>query len=560
MKVVPPNDRRPGVAGILVAVMLFAMIFTAGIGYLLYTTSSNLSSYQANQQALAAHVGANEEQLVFSSSKTCVTNLPITVNNTGGIPLSVMSVFVKDSTGKLISPPGVMAMGGPYTSATGPLNLAVGGSGQFTLTGYSYNCNTMPIVYIYLLTSRGNIFGTQYPLAASVTTTTMLSSYFTTLAAPGGGGGNSLVVVMAATPVQVFSGNIITDNVSIFNYAAQSMTGATLQPSVPAWNTTGTATLTSQGCSGPYTPPGQQSDPSGTIPGYSGSGAAPHIYYLCTYKASSGAVGGLASFSGWAKATEGSTLVESASVTSNLVQIGGLTNVLYQGAFSSNFFFFKYTSCTNQPSGGMGGYSYPSGCTTNTSYPPTSVYNLPEGDAISGGSNYYVAFYVQITNNYNTTLPILQYTFEQFEQSAGDESDWWIVGSNTTMTNNVYYPNYKPGGTSVPTLTAYPTDCATVNSQGFPTDKSCLYVDPGKTVTITLAACGPSLAYWDWGGTRYGSSFDSGASGCTSSTPNIDSGGSSSGSATAGITVISFAYKGQILTEDIAFQGVAFTS
>jgi hypothetical protein len=249
-------------------------------------------------------------------------------------------------------------------------------------------------------------------------------------------------------------------------------------------------------------------------------------------------------------------------VTSNLVQVGGLTNVLYQGAFSSNFFFFKYSSCTNAPSSARGGgYSYSSpGCTTNVAIPPASPNSLPEGTVMSDGSNYYVAYYVRVTNNFNTSLPILQYTYEQFEQSSGGESDWWIVGVNSTSFTNygAYYPTYAPGSSPyLPTLTAYPTDCAAVNSKNIPTDTSCIYVNPGKTVILTLAACGPSTAgvpaNWDWGGTRYASSFDS-TTGCTSATPSFGSGGS----ATAGITVISFEYKGQILMEDIAFQGVAF--
>ena len=348
------RDRRSAVAGILVAVMLFAIIFTAGMGYLFYTTTSNLSSYQAGQQALAARVAANQERLNLNVIKVG-NDLLITVNNTGGIPLSVVSAFVKDPTGKLSA---------LCTNAKGPLNLAVGETGQFTISSicYSYSSGT---IIINLLTSRGNVFTTQYPFVTSVTTATTLINFSETINAPGGGGGNSLVVLMVATPVQVFAGNIITNNVTIFNYASGQMTGAVLQPAVPNWNTTGTATLASQGCKGPYAPPGQQADLSGTIPGYSGAGMAPHIYYLCTYKASSGAVGGLASFSGLATAIQGSTTVESASVTSNLVQIGGLTNSLYQGAFSSNFFFFKYSSCTNAPSGSSSSYTYPSGCTTN---------------------------------------------------------------------------------------------------------------------------------------------------------------------------------------------------
>jgi hypothetical protein len=306
---------------------------------------------------------------------------------------------------------------------------------------------------------------------------------------------------------------------------------------VPWSNVTGTASLNNPSCSGPYTPPGKVPDPGGTIPGYSGSGVAPHIYFLCTYAPSTGAVGGLASFSGWAYATQGTVVVQSASIVSNIVQIGGLTNVLAQGVFSTNFFFFKYSYCY-QTSGS--GFSSP--CTKNAN--PLTISNLPEGAVISGGSNYYVAFYIQITNNYNTSLPLLQYTFLQVDPSNGGETDWWLAGTNTTMTNGVYYPVYPASGT--PTLTAYPSDCNVVNSKNIPTDNKCIYVNPGKTVTITLAACGYSSSSWDWGGYKRGTSWDSGATGCISggSKPNIGS----SGDATTATTVISFLYRGQTLT------------
>jgi hypothetical protein len=73
-------------------------------------------------------------------------------------------------------------------------------------------------------------------------------------------------------------------------------------------------------------------------------------------------------------------------------------------------------------------------------------------------------------------------------------------------------------------------------------------------VVITLAACGPAASNWDWGGTQYGDQFDN-SNGCTSSTPSIGS----SGDATVGTTVVSFEYKGQVVTQDIQFQGIALT-
>jgi hypothetical protein len=553
MKVMLRAGRRSGVAGLIIAALIFAMLFTAGIGYLLFQAQADQSSYQANYQAAAGRQQQSQEQLAFCArlaGTSCLASastgtLTAIVNDTGGIPLSVVSWFVKDVTGKVVSK-GVVGL-------ASPLNLDVGGTGTITLSGYSYTCTTScPLVFVSLLTSRGNVFTTQYPLSATITSTTITSSTATTVTGPGNGGGNSLVVVMSATPVQVFSGNVITDNVTLYNYANVMVTNAVLQPNPPSSTTTGTANLVPTGCSGPYTPPGKVSDPSGTIAGYSGSGVAPHIFYLCTYTARTGAVGGLASFSGGASGMQGSNNIFSATVTSNLVQIGGLTNAIAQGAFTSNFWFFKYSSCTNAPSGG--GYSPK--CNTNVAMPPSNVNILPEGAVISAGSNYYVAFYIQITNNFNTSLPLLQNTFEQFDQSAGGESDWWLVGTNTTMASGVYYPNYNPGGTGVPTLVSYPTDCNVVNSKNVPTDSNCIYVNPGQTVTITLASCGPGKPNWDWGGNRYGNRFDSGVSGCTSATPSFGSGGS----ATAGTTVISFEYKGASLTEDLAFQGIAFTS
>ncbi|MGD0478431.1 MAG: hypothetical protein ABSB29_09745 [Nitrososphaerales archaeon] len=565
------QDRRRAVSGILVAVIIFAMLFTAGTGYLLFQARSDNSSYQAKIQALQQRAQVSQEQLAFRVNINKSSGNPdVTVSDTGAFPISVVSTFVGDSTGKVIRPPGVMTLGVSGTNATGPLNLNVGGTGNFTITKYSYASGT---IYVALVTSRGNVFAQQYPFDNSINGSRSFSNVTISLIGPnaGGAGGNSLVVVMSATPVQVFSGpcpgpQCIIDTVTLYNYSPTPMTNASLHPTVPWSNVTGTAELINSSCSGPYASTGTL-DSNGTIPGYSGTGVAPHVYFLCTYAPQTGAVGGLASFSGWAFATQNKTVLESAAVVSNLVQIGGTTNVFAQGIFSTNFFFFKYSSCTNAPNGGggYGSFSYSTACTTNIApgWPPSSPNKLPEGAVISGGSNYYVAFYIQITNNYNTTVPLLQYTFVQVDASGtGGETDWWLVGTNTTMSNGAYYPTYNPGASPLlPTLTPYPSDCNVVNPKtNVPTDKDCIYVNPGQTVTITLAACGYSSSNWNWGGSQYGDSWDNGINtvGCISggSTPSIPT----VGDANAATTVISFWYKNQTLTEDIAFNGIAFTS
>jgi hypothetical protein len=456
------------------------------------------------------------------------------VNDTGGYPVSVIGWFVRDSAGEIVSP-GVVNL-------TSPVNLDVGSFGSLDLQGYSYPGGT---ILVSLVTSRGNTFSAQYPLSTTITSTTTFPT-LATITGEGSGGGNSLVVMMSATPLQAFSGNTITDNVTLFNYSNEPMTNPTLLPNPPPSTVTGTAGVSPTGCTGPF--------PSGNIAAYTG-GAPPHVSFICTYTASSGQVGGLVSFSGSASVKQGSNTIYSSGTTSNLVQIGGLTNPIAQGAFTSNFFFFKFSSCVQ-----ASGTNFATPCTTNYTAPP-NVENFPEADLISAGSNYYVAFYLNITNTFNEPLPILGYTFVQLE-SNGNESDWWIVGTNKSMTAGTYYPTYSPGGGGNPTLTGYPADCSTVNAKNLPTDSSCIYVDPGKTVTITLAACGPSVNMWDWGGWKYGVHFGAPPSesvaGCTSSTPYLNNGGASSGGATAAIIVISFEYNGAVYTQDIAFNGVAF--
>ena len=553
------HGRRRAVAGLILTAILFALIFTAGLGYLLYQSQADRSSYEASLQALEGRQSASQEQVAFCAKSvtagSCMEQasagaLEVTVNDTGGIPISVMSWFVKDNnTGAVVSPPGVVQL-------TNPVNLNVGNSMSFPLTGYTY---TSGVVFVSLVTSRGNVFTVQYPLS-SVLTTVVQSTTSTVATGPGSGGGNSLVALMVATPLQVFSGDTVTDNVTLFNYSNLPMTNATLLPTPPSFTTTGTAGLAQMGCTGPYTPPGAVPNKWGTIPAYSGSGVAPHIFFLCKYRAASGQVGGLASFSGAASALQGNSTIYSAQSTSNLVQIGGLTNPLAQGAFTSNFFFFKYSSCQPASIAPAGGTvcTQPVGTKTNYAGTPNEN-NFPEAHVISSGNNYYVAFYMNLTNTFNKPLPLLLYTFLQFEASAGNESDWWLVGSTSAMTGGVYYPTYNPAS-GHPTLTPYPNDCATVNSSNIPTDPNCIYVNPGQTVTITLAACGPSVAKWDWGGSQYGEHFDGGVAGCTSSPPYLNNAGSATGSATAAITVISYQNNGAVYTQDIAFQGVAITS
>ncbi len=64
------GSRRRAVAGVVVMILIFAMLFTAGTGYLLFQARSDLTSNQANVQALQQRAQISQEQLAFAVSLT----------------------------------------------------------------------------------------------------------------------------------------------------------------------------------------------------------------------------------------------------------------------------------------------------------------------------------------------------------------------------------------------------------------------------------------------------------------------------------------------------------
>jgi hypothetical protein len=544
------SRKKKGISGVFVALIIFAMLFTVGANYFVYVNNTNLATYQASAARQDALLQARQEKLRVGVSLSGASTLVVSSTNIGGVTTSISSIYLTDTTGKMVNPPGIMGQASTnFSAAQWPLRLNVGAQSSaisgcvagktgcnIALSAYSYVSGNL---LVNVVTGRGNIFSTSYP---PVVTT--------------GTGSNALVVTMSAYPTppltQVFTcTGCITLLVTVYNYASTAVSGVALSPNPPNAQLTGTATVTGGTCG--------LATPSSTIPGYSGSGAAPSITFTCTWNAQTGAVGGFASFSGYVQGTLSGVLISSALSISNIIQIGGTSNVTTQGAFSVNFFFFKSSACTNAPAGSPGSYSYASPCTTSPSpMPPASLGNLLGGATISAGSNYYVSFYVQITNNFPATLEILPYTFLQLDAShpppvVGNETDFWLAGDvGTYNSTSHYYPNYCGSGgcaaNKLPTLAAYTGNEVTCAS----TPTNCIEVGYGKTVTLTLAACGYGATNWDWGGTRYAKNFDK-STGCTSSAPAF----SNLGSATILTLVVGFLYKGQIYTQAIQFQGLA---
>jgi hypothetical protein len=554
-------SRKRAISGILGTIMMFSMLFTAGIGFFIYTNQTALQTLQAGQVRQAAMQQASAEKISIRAGLSAVSDpwgnkgdLWLRVSNLGTAPVTLVDVFVTSSALNIIASHSKVTPNSNYLQVRGsaaqggdlnvslPIALPPGYStnqlkGCGTSTGCdiaisksSYTYGGTPVV-VSILTSSGNIFSAQYPPApTSVTSvaTSVTSTAYTTTVTSGNPGGNVLVVQMSATPPQTFScKHCVNDTITVLNYGNGSVTGITLTPSPPLISSTGTLVLTYNGCT--------LVGGNNSLPAYSGTGLPPSIVYVCNYAANPNGFGGFASFTGSASGTYQGSAVTSGVAISNTIQIGGPVNVLNQGPFSANFFFFKYSACTNAPSGGR----YSSACVT---VPNPLTYNtLPIANSVKGSTSYYVAFYIQVTNNYNTSIAILPYTYFQVDATVGSDSPYYLVGSPSSLP---YLPNYAPGGNNIPTLTPYPTSCiATATS-------TCINVAPGQSVTLTFAACDISSTWWDWAGSAYGRSFDSGNT-CTTQPPSF-----ASNLATYGSVVIAFPYEGQTYTENIPFVGL----
>ena len=557
----PPICRRLGdhcqrraVSGILAAVILFAMLFVVGMGYLIYINQASQTVVQANAARQGAELISGKESLttrVTLSGGAPPNYLVVSANNTGGTSSVISYIYVTDLSGKLVSNfMGPAPQAGTNATALWPISLSAGQSTgllkgcvsaktgcNIELTGYTYSGSP---VMVEVVTKSGNTFGARYPPASG------------SLNQP-----NPLVVSMVATPPQVFScnaPNCITLTVTVYNYALSPVTNVQLDPSPPTALVTGTAGVGVFGgsCSAP--------SPSSTIPAYT-SGNPSSITFTCSYSSTTGPVGGFASFSGGALGTLGVGAAASAQAISNTIQIGGNSNVPTQGAFAANYFFLEYSACQNGPSGSVGSYSYSPPCNTApATMPPANLNALADGNYISGFSDFYVAYYVQVTNVFNTTLPILEYSYLFADPGISAEAYSFLVGTVATP----YFPNYcnnvsNPcASNDLPQLTAYtatPTTCTNNPNQ-------CIEVAPGQTVTLTFAACGYGSSNWVWAGTPYGRYLDN-PTGCVTTPPGYIQPTTGQVEVPEGQTlsiVLSYMYKNQVYLQSMPFEGQTVTN
>ncbi len=161
------------IAGVIAAVILFAMIFSIGAAYLLFVNSTNLLYGKALVGRSTAFQSVLYEQLLVA---TLLMNNHVAfyVNNTGGVNANITDIYVLGPSGSVLRCDG-RGLQSPCANSTPALPIIVNvGKGSPTIdTGYTYGSGTYTVE---LVTERGGTFSATYPLSSTVLAAQALTS------------------------------------------------------------------------------------------------------------------------------------------------------------------------------------------------------------------------------------------------------------------------------------------------------------------------------------------------------------------------------------------------
>jgi hypothetical protein len=499
MKISNEIWRRRAVAGIISAVILFALVFTVGTAFFYTVGKSQQTAAGAYSDRLSIEDQAALENLTLTAGLNQTSKeIWLMVNNTGGIPSTIESVYVAGIEGKVVSnssSTGAQFLKGPpdisrhlpLTLDVGASTAKVGGNIQINQSAFDFLA-TNRTVFVNVLTSLGNVFSIPYPALNTITFknvvvnqhvlyyylsgqyysdsngTVVISGCYSCVSSVYAGG-NLLVLLLTATPSPVAQGGAIYVNGTVWDYSAYAASSAEVFLNATY---SGTASVTPSVSNTNYECGSSQPIASG--------GSAP---FECTFTANTGASGsGTVTFVGRAKACVDTpstsspcptgTPVSSSITGSDPVQIGTLVTV---GLWQPNYYYYEYSA------EGQSGLS---------------------SLAVISHTHEYVAAFIQLTNIYTEPLTILDGTYIQSVSASIDFDFFMGYGSSAT---------YPTGGT--PSFSPYGcSDSAPLAPVDTVTGQSCMTVNPGQTVTLIFVAAAPGGSSWEWG-----SAFPGGSSG-----------------------------------------------
>lgn len=173
------SRKRLGIAGVLGAVLMFAMLFTVGTGFFIFINSSNLVYNQALTQRSNGMQTQLSEQLVISATGAIGGKINFTVQNTGGVAVVVRDLFVYTPSNGLCTfgPDFASNPNCPVnltnTSPALPIAVSPSTTSVVISTGITYLAGTYTLK---VTTQSGNTFTATYPPTSTVLASNALTS------------------------------------------------------------------------------------------------------------------------------------------------------------------------------------------------------------------------------------------------------------------------------------------------------------------------------------------------------------------------------------------------
>src|SRR6266851_4864904 len=159
---------RRGTAGIVAAVIMFAILFTVGTSYFIFVNSTN-NTYVKNLVSTSSNLqSAKAESLIVTTLLMPNGNIGFYANNTAGVSMNMTVVYVVSSSGNMLRCGGVgLPAGAGCVNTTPPLWILLNvGKGSAKIdTGYLYVAGTTDTVEV--VTARGSTYSATYPPTSS---------------------------------------------------------------------------------------------------------------------------------------------------------------------------------------------------------------------------------------------------------------------------------------------------------------------------------------------------------------------------------------------------------
>ncbi len=170
----PFDARRRGTAGIIAAVILFAMLFGVGTSYFIFVNSVNQLYEQSRTARNSLATGTIGESLTLAALITG-THIGFTATNLGGVNANITAVYVLDSSNNVLKCDGRGLPTPTCGNSTPALPIAVNvGTITSTIdTGYIYLTGTDTIK---VFTATGGVYSTTYPAPAAQLNSNALAS------------------------------------------------------------------------------------------------------------------------------------------------------------------------------------------------------------------------------------------------------------------------------------------------------------------------------------------------------------------------------------------------